>query len=75
MKTKYTQLKKPDRAKRIDQLAQCWAEPKLIAATVGISETVTHRYLKQLGYRRTYITDDEAALVVGYRKSKQEPTA
>lgn len=74
MTTDYRKLTKPDRAKMIDDLAQHWAEPKMIAATVGISSTVAHRYLKNLGYRRTYITDEEAALVANYRASKKANT-
>lgn len=70
----YQKHKKPERAKAVDELMISWADPKMVSGSLGISTNIAHRYIRNLGYQRRYITNDEILLVTKYRLAKQSPT-
>lgn len=70
----YQKHKKPERAKAVDLLMMNWAEPKMVAGSLGISQNAAHKYITALGYQRRYLTTEEIWLVTKYRLSKQNPT-
>lgn len=70
----FSKHKKPDKAKMIDDLMQSWVEPKNVAAAVGIAPNSAWRYIYALGYRRCYITMEEAQMLQTYRASKRVGT-
>lgn len=70
----YSKHKKPDRAKRADEMMMQWADPKMVAGALGISTGSALKYIYALGYERRYLTADEIAIVSKYRLSKLNPT-
>ena len=70
----YQKHKKPERAQAVDEMMISWADPKMVAGSLGISANVAHRYIRDLGYQRRYLTTDEILLVTKYRLAKKTLT-
>ena len=70
----YSKHKKPERARRTDEMMMQWADPKMVAGSLGISTGSALKYIYALGYERRYLTADEILLVTKYRLAKQNPT-
>ena len=62
----------PEKSAQIDAMMQNWQRPKHVAGALNLELGTVYKYADHLGYRKVYLNEDELALVMKYRASRNQ---